>query len=111
CDILLYFLSIPEQTRDRHLACSYPTRRSSDLAAGVRIVLQQAFDAAQVASADGMPNRGGGEGPLQIRVEPLELRRVRELVGQLRSEEHTSELQSRENLVCRLLLEQKRLSF
>src|SRR5690606_41241546 len=29
--------------------------------------------------------------------------------GQLRSEEHTSELQSRENLVCRLLLEKKNL--
>src|SRR5690606_39520391 len=27
-----------------------------------------------------------------------------------RSEEHTSELQSRENLVCRLLLEQKKIS-
>src|SRR5690606_40978090 len=27
--------------------------------------------------------------------------------GSLRSEEHTSELQSRENLVCRLLLEKK----
>src|SRR5690606_41168381 len=27
------------------------------------------------------------------------------LIQQLRSEEHTSELQSRENLVCRLLLE------
>src|SRR5690606_42085527 len=27
--------------------------------------------------------------------------------GELRSEEHTSELQSRENLVCRLLLEKK----
>src|SRR5690606_41248140 len=29
------------------------------------------------------------------------------LVGPMRSEEHTSELQSRENLVCRLLLEKK----
>src|SRR5690606_40554958 len=29
-------------------------------------------------------------------------------VGGLRSEEHTSELQSRENLVCRLLLEKKK---
>src|SRR5690606_41402610 len=29
---------------------------------------------------------------------------------QLRSEEHTSELQSRENLVCRLLLEKKNLN-
>src|SRR5207302_9341367 len=28
--------------------------------------------------------------------------------SQLRSEEHTSELQSRENLVCRLLLEKKK---
>src|SRR5690606_16515883 len=28
----------------------------------------------------------------------------------LRSEEHTSELQSRENLVCRLLLEKKKIS-
>src|SRR5690606_39855454 len=27
--------------------------------------------------------------------------------GEVRSEEHTSELQSRENLVCRLLLEKK----
>src|SRR5690606_41698516 len=32
---------------------------------------------------------------------------ARELVD-LRSEEHTSELQSRENLVCRLLLEKKK---
>src|SRR6266511_6364949 len=30
------------------------------------------------------------------------------LLGTLRSEEHTSELQSRENLVCRLLLEKKK---
>src|SRR6266511_5368918 len=29
------------------------------------------------------------------------------MLGQVRSEEHTSELQSRENLVCRLLLEKK----
>src|SRR3712207_7353908 len=31
-----------------------------------------------------------------------------EPVGQLRSEEHTSELQSRQYLVCRLLLEKKK---
>src|SRR5690606_19799854 len=31
-----------------------------------------------------------------------------DLVDRLRSEEHTSELQSRENLVCRLLLEKKK---
>src|SRR5688500_19844352 len=32
---------------------------------------------------------------------------VEEMTGQLRSEEHTSELQSPCNLVCRLLLEKK----
>src|SRR3712207_8272848 len=32
------------------------------------------------------------------------------LSGDLRSEEHTSELQSRQYLVCRLLLEKKKLS-
>src|SRR5690606_1336069 len=31
--------------------------------------------------------------------------------GAFRSEEHTSELQSRENLVCRLLLEKKKAQF
>src|SRR2546430_8962895 len=31
--------------------------------------------------------------------------------SRLRSEEHTSELQSQSNLVCRLLLEKKKLSF
>src|SRR5690606_41463863 len=30
------------------------------------------------------------------------------IYGEFRSEEHTSELQSRENLVCRLLLEKKK---
>src|SRR5690606_39570381 len=38
-----------------------------------------------------------------------EIRRLWEkLDRELRSEEHTSELQSRENLVCRLLLEKKK---
>src|SRR6266480_5210502 len=33
---------------------------------------------------------------------------VAQVVGELRSEEHTSELQSHVNLVCRLLLEKKK---
>src|SRR3712207_8089693 len=37
-----------------------------------------------------------------------ELERLRDLVGG-RSEEHTSELQSRQYLVCRLLLEKKKV--
>src|SRR5690606_41311271 len=36
------------------------------------------------------------------------LRRQADDFSELRSEEHTSELQSRENLVCRLLLEKKK---
>src|SRR5690606_40576477 len=36
-----------------------------------------------------------------------ECARMRDRLDELRSEEHTSELQSRENLVCRLLLEKK----
>src|SRR5207302_10403851 len=34
-----------------------------------------------------------------------------DLVAKSRSEEHTSELQSRENLVCRLLLEKKKTNW
>src|SRR3712207_7740929 len=37
-------------------------------------------------------------------------RRYDEQIGLLRSEEHTSELQSRQYLVCRLLLEKKKIS-
>src|SRR5690606_40767014 len=36
---------------------------------------------------------------------PIDISGVRRFLGITRSEEHTSELQSRENLVCRLLLE------
>src|SRR5690606_39537160 len=42
--------------------------------------------------------------PIYVRHEVVHNRFV---VEDLRSEEHTSELQSRENLVCRLLLERK----
>src|SRR5690606_41586569 len=43
------------------------------------------------------------------RVEPAALDEAREVGAERRrSEEHTSELQSRENLVCRLLLEKKK---
>src|SRR5690625_6971763 len=38
----------------------------------------------------------------------LTLAQVREIVREVRSEEHTSELQSRGHLVCRLLLEKKK---
>src|SRR5260370_15068826 len=39
---------------------------------------------------------------------PLPPRRIRPVQSECRSEEHTSELQSHLNLVCRLLLEKKK---
>src|SRR3712207_8340996 len=48
------------------------------------------------------PRRRGGEGRLRrLRLRGAEVHRLE------RSEEHTSELQSRQYLVCRLLLEKK----
>src|SRR5260370_21560271 len=41
----------------------------------------------------------------------LDLHAALDRVRQCRSEEHTSELQSHLNLVCRLLLEKKKISF
>src|SRR5690625_5804859 len=40
-----------------------------------------------------------------------ELKQLRRRVHDLRSEEHTSELQSRGHLVCRLLLEKKKTKY
>src|SRR2546421_6124605 len=47
---------------------------------------------------------------LQLSLSPtcLRHRRTRQQRAQVRSEEHTSELQSRSDLVCRLLLEKKK---
>src|SRR2546429_6238802 len=47
-------------------------------------------------------------GPALERVEEHLRRPLRSLLQGLRSEEHTSELQSRLHLVCRLLLEKKK---
>src|SRR3712207_8801231 len=47
------------------------------------------------------PSYGGGRSPCRRAVVPSPRRR------ECRSEEHTSELQSRQYLVCRLLLEKK----
>src|SRR2546430_13261203 len=55
--------------------------------------------------------RQGGENA-QLRRSQLPLQEVARNVGvqrEERSEEHTSELQSQSNLVCRLLLEKKKL--
>src|SRR3989449_4438984 len=70
----------------------FPYRRSSDL--GVQDRQERREHRLGRAAAD-------GHVPLGIDVHTVELR-------VLRSEEHTSELQSRLHLVCRLLLEKKK---
>src|SRR5690349_22165792 len=66
------------------------------------------------SAAAGAPNRLGGAGRT-LRLKQLQRRRraghtwePRKL--RARSEEHTSELQSRRDLVCRLLLEKKKIT-
>src|SRR5699024_12122439 len=92
--------------RDPH---SFPTRRSSDLPGG---------------EAGGLLRRGAGGGVLRRGLGHVRLRLPAGLLGRgglrdallgrrrrtrpRRSEEHTSELQSRFDLVCRLLLEKKK---
>src|SRR5690349_23287650 len=88
--------------KDRMDLHSFPTRRSSDLAAlaGRRLPVLQA------AAARGPPRPPGPRRPRRAaRAHPIHGRLPAGLPG--RSEEHTSELQSRRELVCRLLLEKK----
>src|SRR5690606_41726100 len=83
---------------------SFPTRRSSDLIQADPAVATQLIKVANSSLY-------GGSRPadsLTAAIARLGLERVREIVLAVRSEEHTSELQSRENLVCRLLLEKKK---
>src|SRR5688500_19862257 len=89
---LVLLLKGPPAHRYRH---SFPTRRSSDLGSIAWIPIE------------GTPGPGGGagissEGKYEIK------RGLRPGKYRVRSEEHTSELQSPCNLVCRLLLEKKK---
>src|SRR5687768_12820684 len=82
---------------------SFPTRRSSDLETfgQPEMLMKPQLPRAEVEAIDedGMhPNIGGDH--------PLPAGKLR-----LRSEEHTSELQSRLQLVCSLLLEKKNLNY
>src|SRR5690606_41553153 len=85
--------------RDLH---SLPTRRSSDLqaeAAALRAGPCGRRARRAAAASLGAHHRGAHGGGARRHLGGL---------GVGRSEEHTSELQSRENLVCRLLLEKKK---
>src|SRR5437870_13613958 len=79
---------------------SFPTRRSSDLFRRRPLHhLLELFDRGLQPFDDGLP----------LICDPLSLESLafRFGLGLHRSEEHTSELQSRGHLVCRLLLEKK----
>src|SRR5690606_41279087 len=58
--------------------------------------------------AGGIGRAPSGQQPAPGSLGPRPRHRQGQVAGDLRSEEHTSELQSRENLVCRLLLEKKK---
>src|SRR5690606_40692661 len=86
---------------------SFPTRRSSDLSRGrkhgVDALELRCEHRVRIAQPDGHAR------PLRALTGEHEAQRWLRGAGN-RSEEHTSELQSRENLVCRLLLEKKNAS-
>src|SRR2546427_9612848 len=65
-------------------------------------------DGAQGAHGDGLVEDGRATELHDMRF--LGCRRLQRGAQRLRSEEHTSELQSQSNLVCRLLLEKKQKS-
>src|SRR5699024_12550100 len=92
---------------------SLPTRRSSDLAAAAEGLAAQAdapHHLALVPDADLAQLDPHMEGAGQVfdqlaEVHPAVGGKIKRHLGVVRSEEHTSELQSRFDLVCRLLLE------
>src|SRR5690606_39341479 len=83
---------------------SFPTRRSSDLTGAIfgPIVVGPMMSIAGSAFFFAWLAFG------HLGIGLFALYRMRVKPSQPRSEEHTSELQSRENLVCRLLREQKK---
>src|SRR5690606_41519994 len=101
---VLLSVSCSSPRRDLH---SFPTRRSSDLSPELSRrasidLLRAELPAIGLKSLDDADSAGltsSARAPSEAAI----LRTLEE-----RSEEHTSELQSRENLVCRLLLEKKK---
>src|SRR5207249_5610281 len=93
---------------------SFPTRRSSDLSRDARQRFVTGHDASAFAHGDVMSGierdgremaKGAGQSAAIAGTQRVAI------VLDDRSEEHTSELQSRFDLVCRLLLEKKKRHF
>src|SRR5690606_42102442 len=84
---------------------SFPTRRSSDLTLGAIVHGTGENLIHRAASVHLKERRRLIVVPRETPLSMIQLENMRRAA---RSEEHTSELQSRENLVCRLLLEKKK---
>src|SRR5688500_19357385 len=98
-------------TRDGGDSDSFPTRRSSDLVALSNTRSTPARSASPVLVANPMirvPANATRPPMTNIRGKPSPSRMPASTPIRIRSEEHTSELQSPCNLVCRLLLEKKK---
>src|SRR5207302_11151102 len=100
----LFFFFLPYYSPPPPLH-SFPTRRSSDLLrwhdGGVSVAQGRVS-----LKAESVPSPAP---PAHSIDQETRFRATLPLRGVQRSEEHTSELQSRENLVCRLLLEKKKI--
>src|SRR5205809_5986119 len=94
------FFSLSRSADPRHLH-SFPTRRSFDLAR-LSDVGRRDRDREDAFAAKQLEREPLAEAALARLVDRVQL-----LLTAFRSEEHTSELQSRLHLVCRLLLEKK----
>src|SRR5438105_8049119 len=88
---------------------SFPTRRSSDLPRRHRGCARrrggEPLEGAVFLAARQEQPVGRGRSAARV-LEPVQ--ELGRLIAHVRSEEHTSELQSRVDLVCRLLLEKKK---
>src|SRR5207237_6408763 len=99
-----YYLSFPFSVHGAYLDLpSFPTRRSSDLCRGGLVSLRRFIPQSTVLRA--LPDHGVDNAKCIIA--HAERAMAHWSLLEHRSEEHTSELQSHLNLVCRLLLEQK----
>src|SRR5205814_10172627 len=94
----------------RHLH-SFPTRRSSDLTSNMVQGVTQGFE--KKLEIQGVGYRAALKGTdLELNVgfsHPVTVKPRTGITFEVRSEEHTSELQSLRHLVCRLLLEKKKI--
>src|SRR5690242_21090814 len=89
---------------------AFPTRRSSDLGRAPEAPARPALPALErrVADAHLAPDRARLNRTFTF--DTFVTGKANQLARAARSEEHTSELQSHVNLVCRLLLEKKKIS-